>query len=198
MWPYFIFCLPLGLALGIFVFARFIAALFSEKSAEILGKRIGLHFFLGVFAVVLVLVGFFSRQLPPAWVERRSQREFAFTKIEAAGGWSAFKAECDSLISQSQARGGLHWYPKFGDPLPASCRILPTLNPRQITVIVETNKPAFVTIQIFGARSTGGRGTPYYGLFYQQFTNSDESIATHLSNSRLRFKRLTDSVFEQY
>ena len=198
MWSHFIFCLPLGIAIGIFVIARVIAALFSKRSAEILAKRLGLHFFLGVFAVALFFLGFFSGMLPPAWVERRSQREFTFTQIEAAGGWSAFKAECDSLIKQSRARGGFAWYPQFGDPLPASYRILPTLNPRHITVIVRTNQPAFVTIQIFGQHRTGGRDTPYYGLFYQHLTNSDESIAASLSDSRLRCKKLTDAVFEQY
>src|ERR1039458_8114425 len=148
MWSLFILCLPIGCVIGGLVVARHIAALFSEKSRRLVRERFGTHLFLLALASVLFLMGFYAPLLPPAWVERRSQREFVFTNIEAAGGWRAFKKECDTLISQSRTSGHYQWF-RHGEALPASCAILCKLHPLEVRVVPQGETPAYVQIEVF-------------------------------------------------
>jgi len=135
-------------------------------------------------------------------VERRTQREFVFTNIEAQGGWSEFKSECDFLISWSRTNEQHQWFSGFGDKFdkfPESCKIFPRLKPRDVDVYALGNKPAYVVIYVFGLHRTGGRDTPAYYLVYQQLTNSDECVAEDLFfGIKLKPRKLTDSVFEFY
>ena len=168
-----------------------------------LGLLLGL---LIVFFFAFATVG--GRHWPPPWLERRAQREFVFTNIEAEGGWTAFKSECDSLISQSRKSGQSQWFSppwvKFpnsliGDKFPASYKTISRLKPVEIDVSASDIKPAYVQIRVFGMHRTGGHDTPMYFLFYQQVTNSNECIAADLfSVIKLKPKKITDSIFEIY
>jgi len=169
------------------------------------------HVILVWISLVLVIVSLFvvrtvfDRHWPPGWMERRTQREFVFTNIEAAGGWSAFKSECDSLISQSRTSGQFQWFMPFGkfpdsligDKFPASYKIISKLKPTEVDVACFSNKPAYVTIRVFGMHRTGGHDTPMYFLVYQQVTNTAECVAPNLFPDS-RAKKLSDSIFEVY
>ena len=168
-----------------------------------LGLLLGL---LIIFLLVFPAVG--GRHWPPPWLERRAQREFVFTNIEAEGGWTGFKSECDSLISQSRKSGQSQWFSPpgvgfpnslIGDKFPASYKIISSLKPVEIDIVAADNKPAYVSIQVFGLHRTGGHDTPMYLLVYQQVTNSDGCIAADLfSVIKLKPRKITDSIFEIY
>jgi len=164
---------------------------------------------LGLLVVcIYALVTVNDRHWPPPWLERRAQREFVFTNIVAAGGWSAFKSECDSLISQSRKSGQSQWFTPpwvefpnslIGDKFPASYKAISRLKPVEIDVVVLDNKPGYVTVRVFGLGRTGGHETPSYYLIYQQVTNSDQCIAADLfSVIKLKPRKITDSIFEIY
>ena len=169
------------------------------------------HGFLLWIPLALVVVSVFvvrtvsDRHWPPSWMERRTQREFVFTNIEAAGGWTAFKSECDFLISQSRTSGQFQWFMplgKFpdsliGDKFPASYKIISRLKPIEVDVVDLGNKPEYVWIRVFGMHRTGGHDTPMYILVYQQGTNVDQCIAPDLF-PHSRAKKLANSVFEVY
>jgi hypothetical protein len=164
--------------------------------------------FLAVCIFLFVVVAVTDRRYwPPPWLERRAQREFVFTNVVAAGGWSAFSAECDSLISQSRISGQNQWFMPFGkfpdsligNKFPASYKIISRLKPIEVDVVALDNKPAYVSIQVFGLHRTGGHDTPMYLLVYQQAANSDQCVAANLFNViKLKPMKITDSVFEIY
>ncbi len=167
---------------------------------------------LGLLGLLLVciyaLVTVNDRHWPPPWLERRAQREFVFTNIVAAGGWSTFKSECDSLISQSRKSGQTQWWTPpwvefpnslIGEKFPASYKAISRLKPVEIDVVVLDNKPGYVTVRVFGFGRTGGHDTPSYYLIYQQVTNSDQCVAADLfSVIKLKPRKITDSIFEIY
>jgi len=145
---------------------------------------------------------YWQRHWPPNWMERRTQREFVFTNIEAQGGWNEFKSECDFLISWSQTNEQHQWFTGFGDKFdkfPEPCKIFSRLNPGEVDAYVSGNKPAYVVVYVFGLHRTGGHDTPAYYLVYQQLTNSDECVAGDLFfGSKLTPRKLADSIFEYY
>jgi len=164
---------------------------------------------LGLFVIcIFLLVTVGDRHWPPPWIERRTQREFVFTNIEATGGWGAFKSECDSLISGSRTSGQSQWltppWVKFptsliGDKFPASYKIISRLKPVEIDVVASDKKPSYVSIRVFGMHRTGGHDTPMYILVYQQVTNSDQCVAADLYDViKLKPKKIADSIFEIY
>jgi len=135
-------------------------------------------------------------------VEPRTQREIVFTNIMAEGGWSGFKTECDSLISQAR-KSGQPW----GNFFPVSytnCRTISKLNPGSVYVCVFKNgeKPDLVDMTIFsgGPKATGKPLKQCYGLSYQQLTNSDRCFAADLFQQPglFRFNKVSDSIFEFY
>ena len=134
-----------------------------------------------------------------SWVadslDRHRQREFVFAHVKAMGGWEAFKRECDTLIADSRTNGQHQWFPHLGRVLPASCKVISDLNPQEVQAVYSDGKPPYVTVKVFGLHATGGRGTPFYYLAYQQLSNSDTCIAPF---HRGVAKKIADSVFEVY
>ena len=134
-----------------------------------------------------------------SWVadslDRHRQREFVFAHVKAMGGWEAFKRECDTLIADSRTNGQHQWFPHLGRVLPASCKVISDLNPQEVQAVYSDGKPPYVTVKVFGLHATGGRGTPFYYLAYQQLSNSDTCIAPF---QRGVAKKIADSVFEVY
>lgn len=162
--------------------------------------------FIVVLLVIFVVPYFlmkFATWWPPTWMERRTQREFVFTNIEAAGGWPAFKSECDSLISLARTSRQNQWFPRLHSAedyqftLPPSCKIISRLNPWEVDVNASDENVTYVLIRVFGMHRTGGRDTPSYYLVYQALTNSDECVAANIFH-RVKPREITNSIFEVY
>ena len=100
---------------------------------------------------------------PPHWIERRQQRKIVIARVEAAGGWAAIKADCESMVREHGTNLSYHWIrgDKGAPPLPKS---LAAIEPRFIEFSPEVNGKLSVSIRIFGMHSTGGRGQGFYAL----------------------------------
>ena len=133
--------------------------------------------------------------------EPRAQRDFVFTNVEAEGGWNEFKTECDLFINQSRTSEHQHLSSNGNNPSLASYKIISTLKPRSIYVGTTSDKLDYVSI--FFPKEKPNKGGPlkqFYGLIYQQFTNTDQCIvrSSFQQPNLFRFNKITNSVFEFY
>ena len=126
-------------------------------------KRILFYLFAGLLAFVLI-----AMLLPvssgPSWAtQRKRQREVVRERVEAAGGWGALQQECVALFTNGQSE---FFWPRSGF---ASASNLPPsiagLKPREVRAFAGPDGVPVVRIKLFGTHSTGGRSTPYYGLW---------------------------------
>jgi hypothetical protein len=154
---------------------------------------------LGVLVVFILFVRIHNSDWHKSWVESRAQRNFVFSNVEAAGGWNTFRSECDALINYSRTSGQDVWFSLRGDKLPDSFRLLRSLNPGEVRVLVLDSKPTCVEIQVFGLHRTKSRDTPWYYLFYQQDANYDHGYAGgSFAYMSLEPRKITNSIFEIY
>ena len=132
--------------------------------------------------------------------EPRNQRAYVSNSIVRGGGWDVFKAECDSLISQTQSSGQHYWNSGQGHLLPPSCKILSALKPYGVSVYTAGGIPDYVNVVVFDDNWRRGPLRQSYSLIYQQTTNSDRCFAesTFSRPEIYRFNKITNSVFEVY
>jgi hypothetical protein len=164
-------------------------------------KRGFLHWLVVVVLGVIVWAFVFGGRNPwRGMVEPREQRAVVFKKIEAGGGWSAFKTECSLLISQTRTSGLHHWSSSQGGSLPVSSKIIPSLKPCGVYVYAVGDMPDYVDIMVMSDNFRRGHLTQSYSLIYQQTTNSDRCFAedSFQRPELYRFKKVADSVFEAY
>jgi len=138
--------------------------------------------FFGVALMVLVfriLLPFIYSSImvswPPAWVERRTQRQLVLKRVQAAGGWSALKRDCDALADKyKDSETDFHWHGPNTNGLPPA---IAALQPRSVDFFSRKRLPRFglqglayfgsntvVRIEIFGLHATGGRDQSWLGL----------------------------------
>jgi hypothetical protein len=147
---------------------------------------------------------------PPAWLERRTQRQEVLRRVQAAGGWTALERDCDALADAYP--GGFTWHRLEPTPLPQS---IAALKPRRIDFYSQKflrqfgaygNQPfgsnVVVRILIFGAHSTGGHSEPPFGLDVlcePGVTNYNPMRLRSESPPRYwRYRKVADDVYEFY
>src|SRR4051812_19297269 len=85
---------------ALFFIVRLACAPFSTKVSEEMRRHSIIHIVWGCFAflgVILVLGILNPEAWPPAFVERRGQRQKVLERVQSAGGWASLQKDCDRL-----------------------------------------------------------------------------------------------------
>ena len=124
---------------------------------------------------------------PPAFIERRTQRQQVFDRVQSAGGWQSLQQDCAALITQN--RGAYFvWFRGHTNPLPSS---IAALKPREVRF--SDGQPEVVHIKVFGFRSTDGHQPPYFGLQVVSGTGADS-----YRPKDMRFEIVTTNIYAVY
>ncbi len=124
---------------------------------------------------------------PPAFIERRTQRQQVFERAQAAGGWQSLQKDCAALIAENRGTG-FSWLRAQTNLLPAS---IAALNPTEVRFT--DVQPEVVHIKVFGYRSTDGHQPPYFGLEVVSGTGAGAYKPRHM-----RFEIVTTNIYAVY
>lgn len=190
--------------------SRLVCALFSPRSAALVGRHPSGHIALGFLALggILILVMLLSPAVgPPAFIERRGQRRELLTRVVKAGGWAAIQRDCDALVAQHQD-GWFDWHRGMTNYLPPALAALRPWqvrfdSPRMLRRFRDATQVAVVRIKIFGAHSTGGHSTPYFGLEVVSGGGADSyrpspSEGGVSGNRHSSYSSVTERIYEIY
>jgi hypothetical protein len=181
--PHIIGGAPLSVTLG-----RFMRA---EERKQKPQSRLGC---LVVFVALLVLLYLelptiiaLVNAWPPAFIERRTQREQVLERIQSAGGWQALQRDSTAIVEQNR---GTHfvWFRGSTNPLPPS---VAALKPREVRFF--DGQPEVVEIKVFGYRSTDGHQPPYFGLRVISGAGADS-----YKPKDMRYELVTNNIYEIY
>jgi len=193
--------------IGLLFFVRFLCAPFSEEIRAQMSKHRLLHWVWGGFALLTAFVLFVllnPSAWPPAWWERRVQRERVVQRVLSAGGWDSLKRDCVALPEQHKSEPAWQWYAGDTNALPAA---IAALQPQRVEYYPPKQWPHFndsdfpvVWITIFGAHSTGGHDIPWLGLDVV-CDRAGTDYQTHRQRSETplkywRYRKVADDVFE--
>jgi hypothetical protein len=149
-----------------------------------------------IFIVVLVLLFFqlptiiaLVNAWPPAFIERRTQREQVLERIQSAGGWQVLRRDCATIVEQNRDTYFV-WFRGHTNALPPS---IATLKPREVRYYHDAGMPEIVDIKVFGYRSTDGHQPPYFGLRVVSGAGADT-----YQPKDMRFELVTNSIYEIY
>ena len=150
---------------------------------------------------------------PPFPEQRTRQRKTVQERVQAAGGWTSVRKECESLLKNSSR--AFHWelpghfvgvrdstrrpsvsYETNIDDAPLPTGIA-ALNPHRLEGYALDSEPPIMRINLFGGRSTGTRGIPYYDIWIICGPAPD-GFTPQLDFSPRVIKRIADAVFEVY
>jgi hypothetical protein len=158
--------------------------------------RVLLGLLLTVITLALVLPSLLVAW-PPQHLERRSQREKVREWVKMAGGWDAIRRDCVSWAEQHTNGFSSHWHDTNGLSL-----TLVALKP--LLVLYEPT-PGRVSMKVFGAHSTGGHSTPYFGL---EVLTTSKSEAYRpgvgywgggvIGNYHSTYKEVAEGIYEIY
>src|SRR5512138_3681904 len=100
---------------------------------------------------------------PPAFLERKTQRQQVLQRVHSAGGWSALGHDCD-VLSQQTNTDCFFWTPRSTNPLPPA---IAALNPKAVRAGLTinpgtTSEVRVVHVKVFGYGSTDGHQQPYF------------------------------------
>ena len=145
---------------------------------------------LGFFPILLLLYQwhYFTK---PNRRDRAAQRETVASRVALAGGWVAFERECRAFIETApryDGRPGGSWR-----EAPAGYPALAALQPRKITVGSLRDGGSYLCLELFGIRSHGGRGIPFYSLAVSTREVQDITV---LGFHRGRLHHVTNLVYE--
>jgi hypothetical protein len=152
-----------------------------------------LRILLGILAALFLLVQCFPVLLhllaawPPDFIERRTQRQQVFERIQSSGGWQSLQADCVSLIAQNRGTN-FFWSRPQTNLLPAS---IAALNPREVRFI--DSRPEVVHIKVFGYRNTDGHQQPYFGLQVVSGAGADSYRPKDMA-----FEIITNNIYAVY
>jgi hypothetical protein len=160
------------------------------------------------FVVVPYFFGWFLPWWPPPSIERRTQRQAAFERVQSTGGWMALQRDCDALVEHNRD-GTFSWFRH--DDTNALPSTIAALNPWEVRYYSpaalrgssDETKVSVVHIKIFGLHATGGHSTPYFGLDVVSGTNAD-SYHPHPSSGGVSgnhydtYRKVTDRIYEVY
>lgn len=167
---------------------------------------------LGLLALLFQLPAI-VKWYPPNWLERRSQQQQVWERVQAVGGWSALKRDCDALASRYQDDPtGFIWSNAETNALPPA---IAALRPKSVQFFSSKALQPFkgeplrfmgsnvvVRIAIFGAHSTGGHDQPALGLDVLCAPGIVSYRPDRLrSRSPLRYwryRKITGDIYEYY
>jgi hypothetical protein len=162
-------------------------------------KRILFYLLAGLVAFFLIAM-LMPVTSGPSWAaQRERQRKIVRERVEAAGGWGTLQQECVGLLSSGQTE--FSW-PR--SDLASSSNLPPAiarLNPRDVRLYAAPDGVPIVRIKVFGMHSTGGRSTPYYGLWVLcRPVPADYIPRVDFGGNTVTGKilKITNSVFEVY
>ena len=196
---YFIFGL-LGGLLTFGLIARFLAALFSERSRQQIKRHPAWHL---IWFLIVVLFFGFQTELPKfehqRWIKDQlvKIRQESQTSVEQAGGWNVLRSETRKLADRNDSENPFNWFfeTKQNAELTNSFPLISKLNPYEIYFRKFSTNESYVLVEVYFTQWGGGRGcTRYYGLALTP-TNDDElpSLLVHAGDKVLK---LTNSVYE--
>jgi hypothetical protein len=113
------------------------------------------------------------------------------SRVISAGGWAAFERECRAFIEAAPRYDGSpsgSW-----SEVPAGYPVLSALQPRKIKVGSLRDGGSYLSLNLFGVHSTGGRGIPFYHLAVASREVQDVAL---LGFNRGRLHHITNLVYE--
>jgi len=111
-----------------------------------------------------------SGAFPPAWYERRAQRQKIIERIQAAGGWEALRRDCIALAKTNENE--IFRWARLVTNAPTLPPAIMALQPQEVHYVSPKysargsgeSQISIVRIKVFGVHSSGGHSTPYFGL----------------------------------
>lgn len=128
----------------------------------------------GIVLALLALPVFWrlliSGAFPPAWYERRTQRQKINERVQAAGGWEALRRDCITLAKTNENE--IFRWARWVTNSPILPPAILALQPQEVyyvsskfhTGVPDESQIPIVVIKMFGSHSTGGHSTPFFGL----------------------------------
>jgi hypothetical protein len=153
----------------------------------------------------MLFVLFNAAAWPPAWRERRAQRDKVVQRVQSAGGWQALRRDCISLAATNEIVQWIRWHTNDTPALPPA---IAALQPQQVDFVSpklfgrHSDEPRIpiVRIKIFGMHSTGGHSTPYFGLEViaeASTTNYTPKARPAASgNGHLNYRNVSEGIYE--
>jgi len=176
---------------------RLICALFSAKVSDEMRRQPVIHWIWGglAFVGVLLFLGVLNpSSWPPPSVERREQQQKLSERVQSAGGWDVIRRDCMALAEQHT--NGFYSHGSDTNLPPA----ILALKPRTVEYSPHYGR---VSMRIFGAHSTGGHSTPYFGL--EVVTSKSDGYKPGegygggvIGNRHTTFTEVAEGVYEVY
>jgi hypothetical protein len=157
---------------------------------------------LAVYSFCTLLI---SGAFPPAWYERRAQRQKVKERVQVAGGWETLRRECIALAETNEMIRWLRWSTNGVPALPPAVMALQPqevyyVSPRGLRQDSREAQIPIVHIKLFGAHATGGHSTPYFGLeVVATPSNEDYTPKAHRAASGLGhvdYRKVSEDVYE--
>ena len=194
--------------IGLLFLVRLLCAPFSATIRLQMRQQRVFHWVWGCFALFasfLLFVLFNPEAWPPAWWERRTQRERILQRVQSAGGWEALRRDCILLAQTNEIIQWSRWHTNDAPVLPPA---IATLQPQQVYFFPpkllgpQSNEPRtpVVRIKIFGMHSTGGHSTPYFGLeIVAASSNEDYTPKARPAvsgNGHRNYRKVSEGIYE--
>jgi hypothetical protein len=165
----------------------------------------------GIILALLALPTFWrlliSGAFPPAWYERRAQRQKVIERVQAAGGWETLRRACIGFAGTNENIRWLRWFTNGAPTLPPAIMALQPqqvyyVAPELLAVYPHEPKIPIVRIMVFGTPSSGGHSTPYFGLeVVATPLNDDYTPKAHRAVPGLRhsdYRKVSEGVYEVF
>jgi hypothetical protein len=166
--------------------------------------------FSGIFLALLALYCFWtlliSGAFPPAWYERRAQRQKLIERIQAAGGWEALRRDCIALAKTNENE--IFRWARWVTNAPTLPPAIMALQPQEVyyvsskfhTGVPDEPQIPIVRIKVFGMHSSGGHSTPYFGLDVvttpSKVDYSPNARRAVPGNGHMDHRKLVEGVYE--
>ena len=208
----------IGGLLSLTLLARILAGPFSDRIIQEVRNHPVLHGMWGIaVAFYLVWLQLLPQTGVPDWWVRRGQRKTVFAQAEAAGGWNAIRAGCESLATNNPNES--YWFPRGRQApvlvrgvgpnaktiTPAIPSALAVLSPFIVELNPAWNDPGIVAMRLkfFGGRISRGPSIPYYGLELAFGTNALNFQPKQVNPSgvlrgRRTYRKIAEGVYEVY
>jgi hypothetical protein len=169
-----------------------------------------LHLVWGCFALFtafVLFVLFNPSAWPPAWWERRAQREKVVQRVQSSGGWEALRRDCIVLAQTNEVVQWIRWHTNDAPALPPA---IAALQPQQVDYVSpklfgpHSDEPRIpiVRIKMFGMHSTGGHSTPYFGLEVVAASSGEDynpkARPSASGNGHLNYRKVSEGIYEIY
>ena len=167
---------------------------FLVKKSDQQGDRHPIHYSGWVACFLLAVFLYFVIHPPPSFQLRR-ERQIAFERVAAAGGWDLIKRDCCSLTNNSEGYFLWFMHSNYSELPPA----LAALKPLQVWCFEDEKIHAKVArIHVLGISDTD-RNEPYFGFWIVCAPTSEDykpKIGLAGRGFRGESLKVTNSVFE--